>query len=170
MAFLDFLKGKKPTKEKFVQIERFTPEQKEVLNQILQMARGLAPEGIEFLSSILGQTPEAMERFEAPARRAFAERTLPSIAERFSAMGAQRSSAFPQILGQAGAGLEEALSAQRAGLGFQGLGALQGLLGLGMAPQFTTGIVPGRPGSPGFLGALAPSLGQTLGMLPFSFL
>ena len=170
MGFLSFLKGEKPTKEKFVQVERFTPQQKQILNQILGQAGGMMPSGMGFLESILGQSPEAMQQFQAPARRAFEEQTIPTIAERFTGMGAQRSSAFPQILGQAGAGLEEALSAQRAGLGFQGLGQLQSLLGMGMTPQFETGIRPGTPGRPGFLEGLVPGLGKGIGMLPSTYM
>ena len=167
MAFLDFLMGSKPTESKLEQVQRFTPEQQQVLNQILGQASGMMPSGMGFLESILGQSPEAMQQFQAPARRAFEEQTIPSIAERFSSkfgMGGQRSSAFPQILGQAGAGLEEALSAQRAGLGFQGLGQLQQLLGMGLTPQFETGIRPGKEGTSGLLGSLLQAAGQAAGM------
>ena len=152
MAFMDFLFG---DKEKTEQFDRFTPSQQTSLDQILGGASGQLPQAFQFLSQILGQSPEMMEKFQAPARRAFNEKTVPSIAERFTGMGAQKSSAFGQQLGQAGAGLEEALSAQRSGLGFQGLTQLQGLLGQGLTPQFETSVSPATQGiAPGAIDAI----------------
>lgn len=129
------------------QFPRFTPQQQQVLSQLLQGAGGLVPSGINYLQNILGSSPEAFEAFEAPTRRAFEERTVPTLAERFSALGGgQRSSAFGQQLAQAGTRLEEALGAQRAGLQGQALAQLQSLLGLGTTPQFETAFSPRQPG------------------------
>lgn len=145
MAFLDFLFGKD---EKTQQFQKYAPNQQNILNQIL--SRGEAPlsSGFDFLSSILSNNPEAIARFEAPTRRAFSEQTLPSIAERFTGMNAQKSSAFGQQLGQAGQRLEESLASQRSGRGFQALSQLQSLLGNGLTSQFENVL---RPRSPGFL-------------------
>ena len=148
MAFLDFLFGKG---EQLQQVPRFTEQQQTALSQLLQGAQQGLPGGLNFLQSILGQTPEAMKQFEAPAMRQFEEEILPSIAERFTGQlgeGAQRSSAFGQQLGQAGAGLSERLGAQRAGLGSQALQQLMQILGTGLTPQFETLF---RPRQPGFL-------------------
>ena len=95
------------------------------------------------------------------ARTQFQQQTIPSIAERFTALGAQNSSAFPQALGQAGAGLEEGLAGLESQFGLQKLGALQGLLNLGLAPQFETVIHPAQQS--GIANLLAPLLGA-LGM------
>lgn len=159
-TFMDFLFGEGQKTEQF---QRFTPEQQDVLNNILGGARQQLPQGFEFLSSILSQDPEAMRRFEAPALRQFQEETIPSIAERFTGMlgtGGGRSSAFGQQLGQAAAGLQERLGAQRAGLGFNALSQLQSLLGAGLTPQFDTVV---REGTEGLLPGLARGL---TGLLP----
>jgi len=89
------------------------------------------------------QFPEMdLAPIEQQARTQFAQQTVPSLAERFTSMGAgaQSSAAFARKLGQAGAGLEQSLAAmrarlmpqyamqraqyglQRAGLGMQGAG------------------------------------------------
>ena len=80
------------------------------------------------------------------ARTDFAQQTIPSIAERFSGLGAQRSSAFGQQLGQAGAGLESNLAAQGAQYGLESNRALQNLLGIGLTPQYETSYSGGREG------------------------
>lgn len=124
MAFFDFLFGK-PGKIKHDQ--RFTPEQLEVLNQIL--GSGGRPEsqlfgqGEDYLSRLL--SGQGFEQFEAPLLTQFNEQTVPGIAERFAGMGGLSSSGFQQALGQAASGLTEKLGAQRAGLTQQSLG--QGL-------------------------------------------
>ena len=179
MAFLDFLFGRgertNPRRggfsdflfgspERIQQFERFTPQQQNVLNQILGGAQQTLPEGLNFIQQILSNNPELMRQFEAPARRAFEEQTIPSIAERFTGMNGQRSSAFGQQLGRAAASLEEGLAAQRAGRGFQALGGLQNLLGTGLTPSFETAL---RPSTPGFLQTGLQSLA---GSLPYLLL
>lgn len=158
MAFMDFLLGKG---EKTEQFQRFTPTQKNVLDQLLQEGGSQLPDAFGFLSNILSQSPEALSAFEAPTRRAFEEKTLPTIAERFSGMNAQKSSAFGQQLGKAGAQLEEGLAAQRAGMGQQALAQLQSLLGQGLTPQFENVF---RPATQGFLQTGSQSL---LNLLPY---
>lgn len=167
-GFLDFLFGEG---EKTEQFQRFTPDQQDVLNRILGGAAGQLPSGLDFISSILGQDPEAMQRFQAPARRAFEEETIPSIAERFTGAlgeGGQRSSAFGQQLGKAASGLEEQLAAQRSGLGFQALQQLQSLLGAGLTPQFEQMYRPRQPGALEEFGTAA--LGGLGSILPFLFI
>ena len=67
----------------------FSTEQQDALSQILQQA--------------LGQYKNVQTDF-APiaeqARNRFEQQTIPSLAERFTALGAEDSSAFPQQLGQ----------------------------------------------------------------------
>lgn len=167
MAFMDYLLGDKQKTQGFQdfmknqsnfwlgqpeetrQFEKFTPQQQQTLNSLLGMANQQLPSGLDFLSSILSQSPEMMEKFEAPARRAFSEKTIPSIAERFTGTfgsGSQQSSAFGQQLGQAAAGLEESLAAQRANLGMGALSQLQSLLSTGLTPQFETAYFPQTKG------------------------
>ena len=158
MAFLDFLFGKG---EKTQEFQRFTPEQQQLQQQILGGLSGQLPAAFQYLNQILSDDPEILSQFEAPTRRSFQEETLPSIAERFTRLGAQQSSAFGQQLGKAGERLEEKLSAQRAGLKGSALGQLQSLLGGAMTPSFETAF---RPGTQGLLGSSAQSLAQ---ILPF---
>ena len=148
---------------RFEQLPTITPEQKSVLDQILGGiggAGGPLASGIQNLQQLLSGDPQAFEAFQAPARTAFEQQTVPGIAERFSGAGAQQSSAFGQTLGAAGANLEENLAAQRAGLQSQALQQLQGLLGQGMRPQFQTQQIPGETG---FLHSLLNAMGQVGG-------
>lgn len=147
--FLDFLFGKG---EKTQQFQKYTPQQQQVLGQLLGGASGQLPQAFDFLSSILSQDPEAIARFEAPTRRAFEEQTVPSIAERFTGMNAQKSSAFGQQLGQAGQRLEEGLAAQRGKMGFDALNQLRALLGSGLTQQYDTLYAPQSFGLMGEIG------------------
>lgn len=139
------------------QVPTMNPQQQQFLQQLLSQLQGPLSQGIGNLEGILSGRPEAFEAFEAPARKAFEERTVPGIAERFTGIGGQRSSAFGQQLGQAASDLETNLSAQRAGLQSQALQQLMALLGQGTQPQFQTSF---RPQSPGFLQGLFGGLGQ----------
>lgn len=138
-------------------LQRFDPQQINALNQLL--SQGLS--GIQSM-----QQPFDFSPLEQRARSQFQQQTVPSIAERFTAMGAgsQRSSSFPQLLGQAGAGLEEGLAAQRSQLGLQERGQqqnlLMNLLGLGLQPRTEQFYIPR---SPGFVESLLPALGQGVG-------
>ena len=161
MALLDFLFGREP---KMRQLPAISPEQQELLSDLIGQIRGPLTEGISGLQQILAGEPEAFEAFEKPAMRQFEEQIVPGIAERFTGMGtgAQRSSAFAQALGKAGESLSERLAAQRGAMQQQAMGQLSQLLGLGLR-QPTFGYQM-QPGTPGFLGALAPALGTGVGM------
>jgi len=140
--------GLGPTEAQFKEFERFTPQQQSALSQILSMALG----GIQ--DPTAGFAP-----IEERARMQFEERTIPTIAERFTALGGQRSSAFRQALGQAGAGLESQLGEQRAQFGQQNLAQLLSMLQLGLQPQFERAMIPGGPG---FLGSLLQGVGGAI--------
>ena len=115
------------------------PQQQQMFSQLAQSLgqRGGAisqqptfQSGESYLQKILGGDTGA---FEAPYMRDFHEKIIPGLAERFSSLGAgaQRSSAFQQALGSAGADLEERLAALRGGLQMQ---ALPQALGYAQAP------------------------------------
>lgn len=131
--FMDLLGGKKlwfGSKPK--QMQRFMPEQQQAMNQILQKAlAGLGNNQFDFAP------------IEQQARTGFQTKTLPGIAERFTAFGpgAQRGSGFLEALQSAGTGLDENLAAMRSNYGLQQQGNLMNLLQMGMQPQFdwTTG-------------------------------
>jgi len=164
MAFLDFLFGKG---ERVKSIPKYTPQQENVLEQLLGQSQQGIPDALNFLFNILGQDEEALKAFEAPALRQFEEQILPTIAERFTGSlgeGSQRSSAFGQQLGKAGAGLAENLAAQRANLSSNALSQLQGLLGMGLSPRSDKIFMQRQPGFLENLGVgLSPGLGALIG-------
>lgn len=159
MAFLDFLFGKK---EKTKEFQKYSPQQQGVLGDLLGGASAQLPDIFAYLGNILGQDEESMKAFSAPAMRAFEEQTLPTIAERFTGANAQKSSAFGQQLGQAGASLQENLAAQRAGLSSGAINQLMQLLQSGLTPQTETAF---RPGTSGLVGGLAGGGSSGLGQL-----
>ena len=148
-------------KGKIEALPTLSPEQQQLLGQLLGGLGGPIQSGLGNLQSLLSGD---MEAYEAPAMRQFQEQIVPGIAERFTGMGAgaQQSSAFGQQLGAAGAGLAERLAMQRAGLQQQGLGQLQSLLGMGIGTPTYQWM--GMPGTQGGLGSLASGFGSSLGM------
>jgi hypothetical protein len=117
------------------QFQRFTPQQQQLQNQaITQLMAGLQPGGqLDF-------GPIAQR-----ARSQFSQQAIPTIAERFSALGqnALSSPALYSQLGGAAANLEEALAAQQGA--FQQRNML-GLLGLASQPSFETAYMPRQRG------------------------
>lgn len=169
MAFMDFLFGKgAETKTKPIYT---APGQENILNKITQGVGQQLPSGFEYLQNILGGSPEFFESFQKPARRAFEQQTLPSIAERFTSSlgeGAQRSSAFGQQLGQAGRDLEENLFSQRLGMQGNALNQLMQLLGPALAQRQYEYEEPRKPG---YLEQSAKFAGENiLPLLPYLLL
>lgn len=116
------------------QFQNFTPEQQAALDQLLK--QGLLDSNFSGIENL--------------ARQNFQSQTIPSIAERFTAMGGgQRSSAFQGALGSAGSALESQLGALRNQAGLQ-------KLQLGLTPRFQTAYTPRQPGLEQLI---APSLG-----------
>jgi hypothetical protein len=85
-----------------------------------------------YISQLLTPGSEAQRAFEAPAMRQFNEQIVPGIAERFSGLGAQSSSAFGQTMGQAGSSLSERLASMRQSLA---MGALPQAFSMAQAPS-----------------------------------
>lgn len=86
---------------KIRQLPTQTPAQMALTGQAGNIAQGLLGQ----LNQPFGQSPIAQQ-----ARQQFQTQTIPTIAERFSSLGAQNSSAFQNALGQAGVGLESNLA------------------------------------------------------------
>lgn len=103
---------------------RYTPEQQAALSQLLQQSLG----GL------------GTDKIEESARKGFREQTIPSIAERFTQLGAQRSSAFPQLLSQAASDLETNLASMKEDRAMR-------LLQAGLSPQVDTMYRPGSQGA-----------------------
>lgn len=145
MAFRDFLFGS-PSKKG--QLSGYSEQNQEQFNSLISQLLGR-----------LGGGQFDFGPIEQQARAGFEQKTVPSIAERFTSMGGGggRSSAFGQQLGQAGSDLEQSLAGMRQNYGLQQQGLLQNLLGLGKQEAYY------QPESPGFLGNIAAPLVQAGG-------
>jgi len=112
-----------------------TPQQNNIINQ----AGSMGLQGLQNLNT-------SFEPIANQARQNFAQKTIPSLAERFTSAGGQRSSAFGQQLGGAGAQLESDLAAQQSqhNQGQQQL--FQQLAALGLTPQFENYTEQGQQG------------------------
>jgi len=109
----------------FQRIPRFEPWQQQIFQQLGQ--RG--SEGMQDPTKGFGAIAQQ-------ARTQFDTQTIPSIAERFTAMGGgQRSSAFEGALGQAGAGFHENLAAMESKYGMQNMTQLMQMLKMALTPQ-----------------------------------
>lgn len=158
MAFGNFFTGSPATSQQFPVL---SPQQ-------LSVKGAASNQALNMLQNLGGTT--GFEPIAQQARTQFKTQTVPSLAERFTAFGggAQRSSAFPALLGQQGAGLEEGL----AGLQSQhGMELLKLLLGTSLSPEVSTIY---QQQQPGFLQSTAqnvvPYIGQLLPILLGSFL
>jgi hypothetical protein len=134
----------------------FTPFQSEVLNYLLQYGLGDLQD--------LGQNQFDFAPIGNQELERFYTQTIPSLAERFTAMGGgQRSSAFQGALANAGRFLGNDLAAQQQQYGLQQQGMQQNLisnlLNLGLTPQFAQNL---NPGGGGLLGGLV-NAGTQLG-------
>lgn len=134
----------------------FTPFQSEALNYLLQYGLGDLQD--------LGQNQFDFAPIGNQELERFYTQTIPSLAERFTAMGdGQRSSAFQGALANAGRFLGNDLAAQQQQYGLQQQGMQQNLisnlLNLGLAPQFAQNL---NPGGGGLLGGLV-NAGTQLG-------
>lgn len=171
-------------KDKNKQISTQTPEQQQFQKSLLnQTQNGQVGQNYgqanDYLSQILSGDPEAFERFAAPYRTEFQERTLPGIAERFSGLGgglgggASNSSGFGQALGGAAtqfnsnlAGLYAQLQQQASQ---QAFGQHNILAGLGLGTQsFQPAYQPGNLGFggtslSGILEGVSKGFGQSAG-------
>jgi len=132
------MREKIPSGYKKASIQQFTPEQMQLLQQMMGHA---GPES--FLSKLAGGDQSMFEQMEAPAMRQFAG-LQGNIASRFSGMGmgSRKSSGFQNVMGQAGSDFAQDLASKRQGLQRQAIMDLMGISGelLGQRPyeQFLT--------------------------------
>lgn len=104
------------------QLSRYSSDNQQQFNDLIgQLLQGFQSNKFDF------------SPIEQEARAGFEQKTLPSIAERFTSLGAGggRSSAFGQQLGAAGSDLERSLASMRQQYGLQQQGLQQNLLGMG---------------------------------------
>ena len=105
--------------------QQYTPEQQQAMSELLRSGLG------DIQSKKFDFAP-----IEEEARAGFKQKTIPTIAERFTQLNAQKSSAFPQLLSQAGADLERSLAGMKQGYNLQQQGNLANLMSMGLRPQY----------------------------------
>lgn len=117
------VREKIPSGYKKASIQQFTPEQMELLSQMME---NLGPDS--FLSRLSKGDESLFEEMEAPAQRQFAQQQG-SIASRFSNMGlgARNSSGFQNTMTQASSDFAEKLKSQRLQLRNQAVKDLMGM-------------------------------------------
>lgn len=131
------------TPEQMQQFPLYAQPQQQAFSQILQQA----------LQGLQNQDyTQGFEPFAQNARRQFETETVPSLAERFTAMGgdSRPSRNFTGALGAAGSNLDAQLEGLRSQYGLQNKAQdrqhFTNLLGLGLTPQFGQKQVPGMQG------------------------
>jgi hypothetical protein len=112
--------NKIPSGFKLGKIQQFTPEQMQLLEQLMGH---VGPDS--FLSKIAGGDEQAFQKAEAPAMRQFND-ILGGIGSRFSGMGmgARKSSGFQNTTTAAGSNFAEQLQANRMNMQQQATGDL----------------------------------------------
>jgi len=128
-------------REKQVQAPIFSPEHIPQLNQLLSLLMGSGQGQQGLLKNVFG-ADASFGPIADEARTQFQQQTIPSIAERFSSLDGQRSSMFPQYLGQASSQLDQGLAAEGAKFAQREralqMPLIQSLLGLAFQPRFQT--------------------------------
>ena len=149
------------TQPKSTQIDLFNQQQQDLISQLMGAltGQGGGPTG-GILGNLTGE--QGLDAFKQPALRTYFEEIVPGLAERFTGLGAQRSSAFQNALARSGENLARDLGEMRV----QQQQALLGpLLSQVLSPQFTTLHQPGGlSGLGSLLGSLASPIGQTSGL------
>ena len=138
----------------------------------MEQMQQMAQQGFGGLKELLGQGFDFAPISEQ-ARTGFAQQTIPSIAERFASLGtggSQRSSAFPQLLSQAGGNLEKDLAALQAQYAMQNkgmnMGAYQSILNQGMQSPWQNMYRPGsQSGLSNLINSGMQGLGQAAGTI-----
>lgn len=134
--------------EMLYQIQQFSPEQLNILNQLLGQG-----------SSIVQNPYAEFGPIEQYAKSQFSQNIVPSLAERFTSMGqnSMSSPAFASQLSQAGAGLAENLAAMRSQYGMQNRAQGLSMLGMGLQPHYAN-LQQGAQG--GLLQNIFPTMGK----------
>ena len=156
--WLGYLFGKG---ERTQQLPLLTPQQQSLQQQQIGGVSEQLPQMFQYLQKILSGDQELMDQFQAPSERAFREKTIPTIMERFSGMGAQESSGFQQAIAGAGQRLQEGQAAQRAGLKGDAMNYLMQLMNQSRQPSFENLY---SPATSGILAPIAEGAGQAGGM------
>lgn len=153
------------SKEKHKRVPTLLPEQQGLFDQLT--AAGLDPgaggafgTAADYYRNLLSDDPADFDAMAAPEMRRFNEEIIPGLSEQFAGMGSGglSSSGFRNAAVSAGTDLSERLGALRAQLRQQGAQGLAGIGQLGLG-NFSQDVIT-QPGTPGFLGQIAPAVGQ----------
>lgn len=155
----------------FLEMLQGTPARTENVPLFNQGQQNLQNQSIQQLLGLLQGTggTEGFKPFEEQARTQFQQNTIPTLAERFTALGGgQRSSAFQGALGNAASGLEQSLAGLRSQYGQNQLRSLLPFAGQQSFQPVQHARVPGfgeqaLSGLAGISGPLLALLGMYLG-------
>jgi len=150
------------------QLSTMSGGQSNLLEQLLSMLGGPLSQGVGNASNLLSNDPNAIAAFQQPAITQFKQSIIPGIAERFSGLNAQSSSAFKNALGGAGATLTENLNAQRAQLQQGAFDQILKLLGVGLGSKPFENIA--RPAQDSPYAGLAGEIGKGATSMGFDWL
>lgn len=161
MSLSSFLFGK--SKPKAVTTPTLLPGQERLIGGLTSQLQPVQSSGLQFLQSLIDQSPEALQAFQAPALRQFQEEILPGLSEQYNAAGALGGGNFRNAVLQQARQLSENLAAMRANLGLQAVGQSQGFYSPALSRAFETNFQAPRQGFlPGFLQGIAPIAGAAL--------
>jgi hypothetical protein len=168
-SFNEWLFGKP---DKLKKVDTGTKQQQQFGGQdLIQMLQDMINPGgglqqaNQYDKSLLGEGPEAFNKFSQPYLQQFNEQIIPGIEERYAGGGALSSSGFGQALGGASAGLQSQLAQLFSQLQGQAAGRQQGQfqnlsqVGLGYSPF----AYQNEKGSGGAFGPLMTSLVEAFG-------
>lgn len=149
-----------------VTIPRLDPQQKSMLDQLMQSLSGGTTGAADFLKQLASGNPSAFEGRERQAYSDFEKKTLPSISQYFANQGMLGSSSYQGAMGEAGRGLVEGLANQRQDLQHQGVMDLLNLfMTLANNPTNEYGILAQPKKNKMNWGSMLGSLGGGLGGL-----
>jgi len=153
MAPSGFRSMQMPGGSQAVQMPNFTPEQQNILSQLLMGGS----QGMQNLPSAEFEPIGQMYKTQ------YEQQILPALKEQYTATGDQRSGSFASALGGAGAGLAERLAGARQQFNMQNrqseIARLMGMLQMGMQPQYQNFFAPPQISAWQTLtGALGPSI------------
>ena len=126
----DFFQGR-PGQNK--QLSNLTPQQQQMWQQIMPMIQGGINNSFDF------------NKIAEGAQNRFQQNTMPSIADRFGSMDAQRSSGYGQATANAQRDLQLDLAGQQQKFGLESQRNWADILGLASQPQFENVYEEGRP-------------------------
>lgn len=136
-----FGKGKEPGTRP---IDRFTPDQMNLLNSVLGQIGDPLSQGIGHLGNILGGSQQSFDAFAKPYIQDFQQNLVPGIFDQVGQTAGLRSSALGQQLGHAVTNFGTNLASLKEGLKGDAIARLANLGQIGMMPTQQHMMTPGK--------------------------